>query len=255
MLLLKMGLTLLGSTKSGISEDRASFGIPAPPNYTPGSNVQRQEIEWPIYKHVPVVRQQYIPTTDIIREYESKRWYDYLKDAFIIFIWIYFIGIMAFFITIWSVSADGSKSYLVDHFSIAMLCVFLISVAFSLLLTISMIWCRQRCGSFVLATDRDAERAVITRHSSRSDITDAFDTENPQGNLNMSFSQSSSPLFQRDGSNSLKGTMYNIYNVPSGFSKSTRMETVESFVPYSSPVSFNKLDPAGCCTTEPQRNI
>ena len=146
-----------------------------------------------------------------------------------------------------------SKSYLVDHFSIAMLCVFLISVAFSLLVTISMIWCRQRCGSFVLATDREADRVVITRHSSRSDITDAFDTENPQGNLNRSFSQSSSPLFQRDGS--INGNVCNIYNVSSGYKKSTRMDSVESFMPYQSPISFKRLDPAGCCTAEPQRNI
>jgi len=235
----------LGFSQSGVSEDRASFGIPPPPPYAP----------YTYTPNVPVVKQQYIPATDVIREYESKRWYDYLKDAFIIFIWIYFIGIMAFFITIWSVTSDGSKSYLVDHFSIAMLCVFLISVAFSLLLTVSMIWCRQRCGSFVLATDREAERVVITRHSSQSDITDAFDTENPHGNLNRSFSQSSSPLFQHDNSSSLNGTICNIYNVPHGYSKSTRIESIASLVPYTSPVSFKKLDPAGCCTAEPQRNI
>ena len=250
-----MGQKFLDSTRSSISDDKASFGIPPPQNYIPSSIASREPIAWPIYTHIPVIKQQYVPTTDVIREYESKRWYNYLKDAFIIFIWIYFIGIMAFFITIWSVSADGSKSYLVDHFTIAMLCVFLISVAFSLLVTVSMIWCRQRCGSFVLATDREAERVVITRHSSQSDITDDFDAENPKGNLNRSFSQSNSPLFPHDGSGSLNGTICNIYNVPSGYRKSTRIDSAGSLMPYQSPLSFKKLDPVGCCTTEPQRNI
>ena len=145
-------------------------------------------------------------------------------------------------------SADGSKSFLVNHFSIAMLCVFLISVAFSLLLTISMIWCRQRCGSFVLASDQEAERVVITRHSSQSDITDAFDPENPLRNLNRTLSQ-------YDSSMSLNGTTCNIYNVPHGYSKITRMESLATLVSHQSPVSFKRLDPAGCCAAEHERII
>ena len=96
--------------------------------------------------------------------------YEYLKDGFIIFIWIYFIGIMAYFITIWSVTADGSKSFLMAHFAKAMLGIFFISATLSIFVTFLMTWYRQRCGSFVLATDQEAERAVITRHSSRSDL-------------------------------------------------------------------------------------
>ena len=162
---------------------------------------------------------------------------------------------MAYFITIWSVTADGSKSFLVEHFTIAMLCVFLISVAFSLSLTISMIWCRQRCGSFVLASDQEAERVVITRHSSRSDITDAFDTENPQRSHNITLSLSGVPMFQYDSSNSLNGSVCNIYNVPNCYSKITRIESLGNLDPYQSPGSFKKFDPAGCCAAEPERII
>ena len=143
--------------------------------------------------------------------------YEYLKDGFIIFIWIYFIGIMAFFITIWSVSADGSKSFLMTHFSLAMVCIFLISIAFSLVVTLSMIWCRQRCGSFVLTSDEEAERVVITRHSSRSDITDAFDTlDRPKSIYRHPSSLSGTQLFQL--SSPLEESICNIYNVPNFYS-------------------------------------
>ena len=248
---LKMTAKIFGRPTSVEGEDNDSFDFTSM-----RIKSSCNENTWPTYRHIPVVKQQFIPTTDIVREYESKRWYDYLKDAFIIFIWIYFIGIMAFFITIWSVSADGSKSFLVDHFSIAMLCVFLISVAFSLLLTISMIWCRQRCGSFVLASDQEAERVVITRHSSQSDITDAFDTENPLRNINSTLSRATgTSLYKFDSSSSLNGTICNIYNVPHGYSKITRMESLGTPAPHESPGSFKRLDPAGCCSAEPQRNI
>ena len=213
------------------------------------------EDAWPKYKNIPVVKQQYLPTTDIVREYNTKRWYEYLKDAFIIFIWMYFITIMGFFITIWIMTADGSKSFLMTHFDVGMVCVLLISIAFSLLLTISWIWCKQRCGSFVLASDQEAERVVITRHSSQSDITDAFDIENPQRNLNRTLSHIGSPMFKYDSSATLNGSICNIYNIPSGYSKITRIGSLGSLVPYQSPESFKRLNPAGCCAAEPQRNI
>jgi len=223
------------------------------------NNTSRDELgnegTWLKYKNIPVVKQQVLPTTDIVREYNSKRWYEYLKDAFIIFIWMYFISIMAFFITIWSVTSDGSKSFLMTHFSVAMVCVFLITIALSLLLTISMIWCRQRCGSFVLASDQEAEWVVITRHSSQSDITDAFDIENPHRNLNRTLSHIATPMFQYDSSATLNGSICNIYNIPGGYSNITRIGSLGSLVPDQSPESFKRLYPAGCCAAEPQRHI
>ena len=235
-------------------EDTDSFDFTSTRNNTSRANVL-SENKWPNYKKIPVVKQQYLPTTDIIREYESKRWYEYLKDGFIVFIWIYFIGIMAFFITIWSISADGSKSFLMTHFSIAMLFVFLISVAFSLLLTISMIWCRQKCGSFVLASDQEAERVVITRHSSQSDITDVFDTENRHRIIHRHLSLSGTQSFQYNSNSSLNNTICSIYNVPNSYSTMTTIESLGSRVPYQSPGSFKRLDPAGCCAAETQREI
>ena len=249
-----MPTKFFGCSRVVDGEDTDSFDFTSMRNNTSRATMLSKDT-WPAYKNIPVIKQQYLPTTDIIREYESKRWYEYLKDGFIIFIWIYFIGIMAFFITIWSVTADGSKSFLMTHFSIAMLCVFLISVAFSLLLTISMIWCRQRCGSFVLATDQEAERVVITRASSRSDITDVFDTENRQRIIHRNLSLNGTKSFQYNSNSSLNGTICNIYNVPNSYSTMTTVESLGSLVPYQSPGSFKRLDPAGCCAAEPQRDI
>ena len=237
-------------------EDSASFDFQPTQKMVSRDDMSIGE-SWPEYKDIPVIKQQCIPNTDIVREYETKRWYKYLKDAGVIFIWVCFLGILAFAITVWSVTADGSKSFLMDHFPIALVCVLLISIAFSLVITVSMIWCRQRCGSFVLASDQEAERVVITRHSSQSDITDAFDPENPaQRNINRTMSRIGTSLFQEDDNNSyMNGTMCNIYNVQNGYSKITRLDSIGSFVPYQSPEAFKRISSAVCCAAEPQRTI
>ena len=237
-------------------EDSASFDFQPTQKMVSRDDMSIGE-SWPEYKDIPVIKQQCIPNTDIVREYETKRWYKYLKDAGVFFIWVCFLGILAFAITVWSVTADGSKSFLMDHFPIALVCVLLISIAFSLVITVSMIWCRQRCGSFVLASDQEAERVVITRHSSQSDITDAFDPENPaQRNINRTMSRIGTSLFQEDDNNSyINGTMCNIYNVQNGYSKITRLDSIGSFVPYQSPEAFKRIGSAVCCAAEPQRTI
>jgi hypothetical protein len=97
---------------------------------------------------------------------------------------------------------------------------------------------------------------VITRHSSQSDITDAFDTENPLRNLNRTLSRATgSSLYKFGSSSSLNGTICNIYNVPHGYSKITRMESLGALVPHESPGSFKRLDPAGCCSASHERII
>ena len=72
-------------------DDAASFSFWSVRNNTSRGTIS-SENRWPALKNIPVLRQQYLPASDVIREYETKRWYGYLKDGYIIFIWIYFLG-------------------------------------------------------------------------------------------------------------------------------------------------------------------
>ena len=211
---------------------------------------------WPTFRVIPIIKQQYLPRNDIIKEYNSKRWYEYLTDGAIIFVWIWLLGIVSYFIAMWSTMADGGgESFLVSHFDVAMIGIFGASVLITCVSTILMIRSRRKCGSFILASDQEAEQAVITRHSSQSDITDVFHLENGHQTIPR-YSTARGSLFQYNSQMSLDRMFSNVYNVNSSSPKLLIAKTpITPIRPYQSPDSFKRLEPAGCCETEPQKQI
>jgi hypothetical protein len=110
---------------------------------------------------IPLVQQEYVPAKVLVREDESKSWLEFIKNGVLNLIWIYTIGVIAFFVTMYTASADaGAGSFLRTHFSMAMILVFLISASCSLILTISMMWCPQMCSRFLPMSDQEYEHLV-----------------------------------------------------------------------------------------------
>ena len=126
-------------------------------DYTTFLSIQPDQTGHEKFKEIPVINQQQIKSGVFDRENKSKTWSQCLKTALINFIWIYVVGIIAFYITMLSVSAQGS--FLRQHFTISMVLILIISVVCSCLLTISMIRCRQTCEKLVppLEDDEDEE--------------------------------------------------------------------------------------------------
>lgn len=104
---------------------------------------------------IPIISQQ--QRTFRISNVDTKyiTWSQCLKKAVINFIWMYVVGIIAFCITLLSVSAHGS--FLRKHFTTSMVLILFISVTCSFIFTVSMIRCRQTCEKLVPPPEDDED--------------------------------------------------------------------------------------------------
>ena len=146
----------------------------------------------PAYTNIPIITQRYERRKMFVPRNGLKPWHKYLKDGAIIFLWMYLFGMAALFITMWSVSVDeGRSSFIVTHLSMALLLVFLISLVGSLGSIISMICCKDRCGSCLPIFDQGSIRVhqgSTNYVSMDDDITESCDTDINQRNIQRSFS-------------------------------------------------------------------
>ena len=141
------------------------------------------------YTTIPLVQQEYEPATLFDRDHESKSCLEFIKIAVLNLIWIYTVGVIAFFITMYSASSDaGGGSYLRNHFSMSMILVFLISATCSLVLTISMMWCPQMCRRVLPISDQEYEHLVHLKPPSLEDVNNTVDKDISKRNIQRSVS-------------------------------------------------------------------
>ena len=141
------------------------------------------------YTTIPLVQQEYVPATLFDREHESKSCLEFIKTAVLNLIWIYSVGVIAFFVTMYSASSDaGGGSFLRNNFSMSMILVFLISATCSLVLTISMMWCPQMCSRVLPISDQEYEHLVHLKHPSLEDVNNTINKDISQRNVRRSVS-------------------------------------------------------------------
>ena len=131
---------------------------------------------------------------EILHSSESRKWTEYLKKTLMNFIWIYVIGLIAFYITMLSVSARGS--YLTKHITISMVVMSIISLTCSCILTISMIHCGHICQK-VIPSHADEEERFLTEKIVQDDkeVNEPILVDINQRNIERSFSSNPMPSF------------------------------------------------------------
>ena len=143
---------------------------------------------------VPIINQEQRKPKIIDCDENSNAWIECLKKTLINFIWIYVVGIIAFYITMLSVSARGS--YLRDHLTISMVLIFAISLTCSFALSISMIYCGQICKKLIPSPEDENECIVAENiHQEDREIDEPFLLDNGQQNILRSFSANQMPTF------------------------------------------------------------
>ena len=148
------------------------------------------------YTTIPLVEQEYVPAKVLLPDRGSKLWLEFIRNTVLNLIWIYTVGVIAFFVTMYSASADaGSGSFLRNHFSMSMIFLFLISLSCSLVLTISMMWCPQICSRCLPMTDQEYEHLVHLKPPSLEGVNNTLDKDINQRNIQRSYSLENTPSF------------------------------------------------------------
>ena len=143
-------------------------------------------------KMVPVINQKQRTIGIFGCGDKSKTWTDYIKKTLINFIWMYVVGIIAFYITILSVSAHGS--FLRENLTTSMLLIFSISLICSSLFSMVIILWPNTCKKIIPSLD-DEVKDFITNKSDQDDKEVNEPLIINQGNIRHSFTSIQIPSF------------------------------------------------------------